>query len=106
VADSIFALVDGHASRVDVIVMDRHPEGGSPTMDLETRNEFEHSCALAEIEQDADKFVEIKRSIIRLLDENESRLNRKPACHRPAERWIHRRFGFDRKVSLLRRSAH
>jgi hypothetical protein len=46
-------------------------------MDHETRKEFEQFCALAEIEQDPDKFVEIKRSIVRLLDEKESRLNRR-----------------------------
>ena len=67
-------------------------------MDLETRNEFEHYCALAEIEQDADKFVEIKRSIIRLLNERESRLNRK---RRVAERWIIGGSDSIRKVSLL-----
>jgi hypothetical protein len=46
-------------------------------MDHETRNEFEQFCALAEIEQDPDKFVLIKRSIVRILDEQESRLNRR-----------------------------
>jgi hypothetical protein len=70
-------------------------------MDLETRNEFEHYCALAEIEQDADQFVEIKRSIIRLLDEKESRLNRKRRVTGPAERWIIGGSDSIRKVSLL-----
>lgn len=51
-------------------------------MDHETRNEFEHYCALAEIEQDPDKFLEIKRNLIRILDEKEVRLNRQ----RPASR--------------------
>lgn len=41
-----------------------------------TRNEFEQFCALAEIEKDLEKFVEIKRNIVRLLDEKENRLNR------------------------------
>jgi hypothetical protein len=50
--------------------------GRESAMDHETRNEFEQFCALAEIEQDPDKFVEIKRSIVRLLDEKENRLNR------------------------------
>jgi hypothetical protein len=50
-------------------------------MDHETRNEFEHFCALAEIEQDPDKFLEIKRNLVRILDEKEVRLNRqRPAC--------------------------
>jgi hypothetical protein len=44
-------------------------------MDHETRNEFEHFCALAEIEQDADKFLAIKRNLIRILDEKQVRLN-------------------------------
>jgi hypothetical protein len=53
-------------------------------MDHETRNEFEQFCALAEIEQDPDKFVDIKHSIVRLLDEQESRLNRRRlVTHRP-----------------------
>jgi hypothetical protein len=46
-------------------------------MDTRTRNEFVQFCALARIEQDPEKFVEIKRSIVRLLDEKESHLNRR-----------------------------
>jgi hypothetical protein len=46
-------------------------------MDAGTRNEFEHYCALAEIEQDHEKFLELKSSIVRLLDEKERRLNRR-----------------------------
>ena len=45
-------------------------------MDHQTRNKFEHLCALAEIEEDPDKFVEISRNIIRILDEKQVRLNR------------------------------
>ena len=45
-------------------------------MDHETRNKFEHLCALAEIEEDADKFVEISRNLVRILDEKQVRLNR------------------------------
>ena len=44
--------------------------------DPETRNKFEHLCALAEIEADPDKFVEISRDIGRILDEKRVRLNR------------------------------
>jgi hypothetical protein len=51
-------------------------------MDHETRNEFEHFCALAEIEQDPDKFLEIKRNLVRILDEKQACLNRQ----RPAIR--------------------
>jgi hypothetical protein len=51
-------------------------------MDHETRNKFEHYCALAEIEEDPDKFVEISRNIIRVLDEKQALLNRQ----RPASR--------------------
>ena len=54
-------------------------------MDHETRNEFEHFCALAEIEQDPDKFREIKRNLIRMLDEKQVRLNHQ----RPAGRLSH-----------------
>ena len=46
-------------------------------MDHETRNKFEHLCALAEIEEDADKFVEISRNVVRILDDKQVRLNRK-----------------------------
>jgi hypothetical protein len=45
-------------------------------MDHQTRNEFEHLCALAEIEHDPEKFLEIKRKLIHLLDEKQIRLNR------------------------------
>ena len=45
-------------------------------MDHPTRNEFEHYCAPAEIEVDPDKFVEISRRIIRVLDEKQAILNR------------------------------
>lgn len=48
-------------------------------MDHETRNEFEHFCALAEIEQDPDRFLEIKRNLIRILDEKQIRLHQRPA---------------------------
>lgn len=49
-------------------------------MDHETRNEFEHLCALAEIEQDPEKFVEISRNIVRILDEKQVRLiHQRPA---------------------------
>ena len=51
-------------------------------MDHETRNEFEHYCALAELEEEPEKFHEIKRNLIRILDEKEVRLNRQ----RPASR--------------------
>lgn len=51
-------------------------------MDHETRNEFEHFCALAEIEQDPDKFLEIKRNLVRILDEKQVRLSHQ----RPAGR--------------------
>ena len=51
-------------------------------MDQRTRNEFELFCALAEIEENAEKFAEIKSNIIRLLDEKEVLLNRQ----RPASR--------------------
>lgn len=45
-------------------------------MDHETRNKFEHFCALAEIEEDADKFVEISRNLVCILEEKQVRLNR------------------------------
>jgi len=41
-------------------------------MDRETRNDWEHFCALAEIEEDPDRFLEIKRNIVRILDEEEN----------------------------------
>ena len=37
-------------------------------MDHRTRNEFEHYCALAEIEKDPERFAKICRSINRLLE--------------------------------------
>jgi len=53
-------------------------------MDHQTRNKFEHLCALAEIEEAPDKFVEISRNIIRILDEKQVRLNRqRPASYPP-----------------------
>lgn len=51
-------------------------------MDHSTRNEFEHYCALAEIEVDPDKFVEITRNIIRVLDEKQALLNRERSTAR------------------------
>jgi hypothetical protein len=45
-------------------------------MDHQTRNQFEHYCALAEIEEDSEKFLEIKSNIARILDEKQVRLNR------------------------------
>jgi hypothetical protein len=46
------------------------------SMDHQTRNEFEHYCALAEIEEDPEKFAEIARNITRLLDVKQAWLNR------------------------------
>lgn len=51
-------------------------------MDYQTRNEFEHFCALAEIEEDPEKFAEISRNIFRILDEKHTHLIRQ----RPANR--------------------
>jgi hypothetical protein len=45
-------------------------------MDHQTRNEFEHYCALAEIEEDPEKFAEIAHHITRLLDVKQAQLNR------------------------------
>lgn len=45
-------------------------------MDQETRNKFENACALAEIEEDPEKFAEISRDIIRILEEKQVRLSR------------------------------
>jgi len=45
-------------------------------MNQQTRNEFEHFCALAEIGEDPEKFAEIIRNIHRLLDEKQALLNR------------------------------
>jgi hypothetical protein len=47
-------------------------------MDHQTRTQFGHYCTLAEIEEDAEKFLEIKRNITRILDEKKVRLNRQP----------------------------
>jgi hypothetical protein len=35
-------------------------------MDRESRNEWEHFCALAEIEEDPDKFLEIEGNVVRI----------------------------------------
>ena len=51
-------------------------------MDYHTRNEFERYCALAEIEEDPDQFVEINRNITRLLDEKQALLNRQRLARR------------------------
>jgi hypothetical protein len=69
------SAVKGRISRTETI-----PMGRESTMDYETRNEFEQFCALAEIEQDLDKFLEIKRNLIRILDEKEVRLKSPAAC--------------------------
>jgi hypothetical protein len=54
-------------------------------MDAETRNECEHLCALTEMEQDPDRFLEIKRSVVRILDEEPVR----PGQQRPAGKiWV------------------
>lgn len=45
-------------------------------MDQETRNGLEQLCALAEIEEDPEKFLEISRNLVRILDEKQVRLNR------------------------------
>ena len=47
-------------------------------MDHETRKEFEQYCALAELEDTLEQFVEIKRNIVRLLDDKEVLLRRQP----------------------------
>lgn len=52
------------------------PIGAGEHMDGETRKEWEYYCALAEIEEDQEKFVEISRNIVRILDEKQVRLNR------------------------------
>jgi len=51
-------------------------------MDHETRNKFEHFCALAELEEDPDRFVEISRNIVRILDEKQVSLNHQRAAVR------------------------
>jgi hypothetical protein len=48
-------------------------------MDHETRQEFERLCALAETEQDPDKFLEIERNLIRILDDKQVCLNNQAA---------------------------
>lgn len=45
-------------------------------MDQQTRNEFERYCALAEIEEDAERFADIRNNVTRILEEKQSRLNR------------------------------
>jgi DNA-binding ferritin-like protein len=45
-------------------------------MDQQTRNQFEHYCALAEIEENPEKFEEIAGNITRLLKEKQVLLNR------------------------------
>jgi hypothetical protein len=45
-------------------------------MDHETRSEFEQLCALTEIAQDLDTFLEIRRNLIRILEEKQILLNR------------------------------
>jgi hypothetical protein len=52
-------------------------------MDHQTRNEFEHYCALAEIEEDPQKFAEVCRNIIRLLEGKQGLLHR----GQPAYAW-------------------
>ena len=47
-------------------------------MDQETRKELEHFCALAEIEEDPEKFLEISRNLVRILEEQQVRLNQQP----------------------------
>jgi hypothetical protein len=50
-------------------------------MDHQTRNQFEHYCALAELEEDPEKFAEIARNVTRILDEKQTLLNRqRPAA--------------------------
>lgn len=61
-------------------------------MDQKTRNEFERLCALAEIEQGPEKFVEISRieisrNIICILSEKQLSLNEQ----RPASRVRYRK---------------
>jgi hypothetical protein len=55
-------------------------------MDYQTRNEFEHYCALAEIEEDSDKFADIVHNIARLLDEKQKALIKQ----RPSRKVPHR----------------
>jgi hypothetical protein len=52
-------------------------------MEYQSRNEFEHFCALAEIEQDPDKFLEIKHNLVCILEEKQARLNRQRPAIRP-----------------------
>ena len=46
-------------------------------MEQQVRNEFEHYCALAEIEEAPEKFAEIARTILRILDDQHVRLSRR-----------------------------
>lgn len=54
-----------------------HPKDRHRTL---LRNQ--HFCALAEIEENAEKFVEIKSNVIRLLDAKEVLLNRQGPASR------------------------
>lgn len=45
-------------------------------MDCETRKEWEHYCAMAEIVADVDEFVEIRRNIFRILEMTELQVRR------------------------------
>jgi len=45
-------------------------------VDRQTRDEFERYCALAEIEEDPEKFAEVCRNIIRLLEGKQALLYR------------------------------
>jgi hypothetical protein len=57
-------------------------DGTGKAMDKQTRNEFEQLCALAEIEEDPEKFLEISRNLVRILDEKQVRLNRQRPVRR------------------------
>jgi hypothetical protein len=59
-------------------------------MDHETRNEFEHYCALAEIESDPEKFGEISRNIVRVLDDKQALLSRQRAFGETPSNWWNR----------------
>ena len=48
-------------------------------MDYEAPKEWEHYCALVEIEEDLEKFLELGSNIVRLLAEQEARLKRPEA---------------------------
>lgn len=45
-------------------------------MDQPTRNKFEQYCALAEIEDDSDRFSDVLKSIVRILEDKQSLLQR------------------------------